>query len=395
MSMRRKSLPATSRWHHFESLESRQMMAGNLTANVVNNTLFINEAPGSLGLDQSVQVSFASSGNVKVEGLFNKSGGQTLINGATSVVLPHTSNLVIGTGGGSDQIQVRNEGFNTIQILAGDPSGTSLADDDEVVLANVGAGIADIRTGGGRDNVFVQSSNIFGDLKINTGVTGNVGALDEDGVFIQNTVTHGATTITTGTSVDLVRITDSNLGDDKNDFLSINTGAGADTVEIVPNHNWQSVAGNIVIKTFDSSSENDVDTVRMQELVCNGMLVQVGGGNDVVNMLGIRSVSGIGTNSTFQLEGMGGNDKFTLTDIEVLDNFFAFMGEGSDTLDMTYVKANKSMLLDGGTGMGVDHLEKHQMPFIPSLTVKNWEFINGIPQLAKLPLGGVLTTKRV
>ncbi len=332
------------------------MMAGNLTANIVGSTLFINEAPGSLGLDQSVQVSFGSSGNVKVEGLFNKSGGQTLINGATSVVLPHASNLVIGTGGGSDQIQVRNEGFNTIQILAGDPSGTSLADDDEVVLFNVGAGVADIRTGGGRDNVFVQSSNIFGELKINTGVTGNVGALDEDGVFVQNTTTHAATTITTGTSVDLVRITDSNLGDDKNDFLSINTGAGADTVEIVPNHNWQTVAGNIVIKTFDSSSENDPDTVRMQELVCNGMLVQLGGGNDVVNMLGIRSVSGIGTNSTFQLEGMGGNDKFTLTDIEVLDNFFAFMGDGNDTLDMTYVKANKSMLLDGGTGVGIDHL---------------------------------------
>jgi hypothetical protein len=47
MSNRRKSSRSTARFHGFESLESRQMMAGNFTANVVNNTLFINEAAGS------------------------------------------------------------------------------------------------------------------------------------------------------------------------------------------------------------------------------------------------------------------------------------------------------------------------------------------------------------
>jgi hypothetical protein len=153
-------------------------------------------------------VSLAPNGSVKVEGLFNKSGGQTLINGATSVQLPHTLNLVIGTGGGNDQVQVRNLNFNNIQILAGDPSGTSLVEDDEVVVANVTAGgLVDIRTGGGRDNVFVQACNIFGDLRIDTGVTGQVGSFDSDGVFIQNTTTHFTTIISTGSSGDLVRIT--------------------------------------------------------------------------------------------------------------------------------------------------------------------------------------------
>jgi hypothetical protein len=35
------------------------------------------------------------------------------------------------------------------------------------------------------------------------------------------------------------------------------------------------------------------------------------------------------------------------------------------------------------------------MPFIPSLTKKNWELINGIQQLAQFPTGGVLQTKLV
>jgi hypothetical protein len=368
-------------------------MAGNLTASVSLNTLFINEAPGSLGLDQSVQVSLASNGAVQVDGLFNKSGGQTLINGAKSVQFPHALDLVIGTGGGNDQVQVRNVNFANIQVLTGDPSGTSLVDDDEIVVANVtAAGKVDLRTGGGRDNVFVQSSNIFGDLAIDTGVTGNVGSFDSDQVFIQNTTTHHATIISTGASDDLVHITDSTLGDDNTDFLQINTGAGADTVEFVPNTNWTSVAGNIVITTFESG-ESDVDTVRASQLVCGGLVAKLGGGNDVVDMRSIRSVSGLGSNSTIQLEGGAGDDKFTLNDIEVLDNFFALMGDGSDTLDMTYVKANKSMTLDGGGGVGIDSLERHLMPAIPNLTTKNWEFINGVRQIGKLPIGGLLQTK--
>jgi hypothetical protein len=404
MSRHRKSTPPTTRFHGFESLESRQMLAGNLTAHVTGDTLFINEKPGSIGLDQSVQVSRAPSGQIRVEGLFNKSGGQTLIDGFTSRDLPPAAKLVIGTGGGNDQIQVRNASFTNVQILAGDPSGTSLADDDEVVVANVttnrtgtatATGVLDIRTGGGRDTVFVQLSTIGGDLKIDTGVTGNVGAFDTDFVQIQDTTTRSATLISTGTSGDLVRIVDSKLGDDRNDFLQIHTGAGADTVDLVPNRGFDTVAGNIVIQAFESLSETDVDTVRAQQLNCGSMLVQLGGGNDVVNMLGVTSVSGIGTNSTFQLEGGAGNDKFTLSDIEILDNFFALMGDGSDTLDMTFVKANKSMKLDGGAGPGIDHLEKHQMPFIPSLTQTGWEFINGLSMTVKFPSGGVLQTQRV
>jgi hypothetical protein len=389
---RKSSRPATTRFHHFESLESRQMMAGNLSASVSLNTLFINEAPGSFGADQSVQVSLASNGDIKVDGLFNKSGAQTLINGQPSVLFPKQLNLVIGTGGGNDQVHVQNLNLTNIQILAGDPSGTSLVDDDEIVLVNVGTeGVVDLRTAGGRDNVFVQECHLTGDLKIDTGVTGNVGTFDQDQVFIQNTTTLAATTITTGTSVDLVRITDSKLGNDKNDFLSIHTGAGADTVEIVPNTNWTSVAGNIVIQTFDSPDESDMDTVRTKQLVCGGMLVQLGGGDDTLEMRAVRSVSGIGTNSTIQLEGMKGNDKFTVTDVEVLDNFFALLGDGSDSLDISFVKANISMNLDGGTGTGIDSLQIHEMPPMRNFTKKNWEVINGVRQLAQVSTGGVLT----
>jgi hypothetical protein len=65
MSRHHNSSRPIARWHGFESLESRQMLAGNLTASMNSTTLFINEAPGSLGLDQSVQVSRASNGMIR------------------------------------------------------------------------------------------------------------------------------------------------------------------------------------------------------------------------------------------------------------------------------------------------------------------------------------------
>src|SRR5688572_26646175 len=86
MSSRRKSLPSTSRFHSFEPLESRQMMAGNLTANLTSGTLFINEANFNFGRDQAVQVSQLLTGHVRITGLQAQDGGTTLINGKTSVV---------------------------------------------------------------------------------------------------------------------------------------------------------------------------------------------------------------------------------------------------------------------------------------------------------------------
>src|SRR6478672_5212759 len=65
----RTSLPATKRRHHFEQLESRQMMDGGLTASLMGGTLFINEEQFSQGMDQGVQVAELPDGRIRVTGL--------------------------------------------------------------------------------------------------------------------------------------------------------------------------------------------------------------------------------------------------------------------------------------------------------------------------------------
>src|SRR5205814_3928113 len=150
------------------------------------------------------------------------------------------------------------------------------------------------------------------------------GQSNMDTVNLKGVTTRSATMITTGASTDIVDIEDCTLGNDSSDFLTIQTGAGADSVAIAPpagqSGNYQTVRGNVVIQTFDSEIEQDDDKVRMQQLNFHSLVVRLGAGNDTVDMLGVTSVSGIGTNSTIQLEGMAGNDTFKLTDVEVVDN---------------------------------------------------------------------------
>jgi len=377
-----------SRRFQMERLEDRQMMAGDLTATMVNGTLFINEAAGSLGLDQAVNVSQRSNGDIVVKGLANASGGRTLINNQESVVFTHPLNLVIGTGGGNDVIGVVGYTGQHIQILAESPNGSG-PDNDSVSLGSVRtSGQVDIRTGAGKDIVSVVGcvigdgttvNNVPDDLKISMGVAAATGDADADQLLIQSTTTRAATDISTGASNDVVTIRDSTLGNDRSDFLRIKTGAGADLVEMMshpnnPQQNFQSIGGNMLLVMHDSVLENDVDTVKAKQLIFESASIQLGGGNDVVDML---SLFGTGD---LVLDGHGGNDNVKLANVEGLQNFFALMGEGDDTLDITYIKAQQ-MTLDGGGNF--DRLERHQMPSIPSLTVKGWEVINGVPQMQK------------
>src|SRR4029079_8844341 len=65
-----------------EMLETRQMMAGDVAASVVNGNLYINEALGQSGLDSGVRVCQVSPGVVRVQGAENNGDGSTsLVNG--------------------------------------------------------------------------------------------------------------------------------------------------------------------------------------------------------------------------------------------------------------------------------------------------------------------------
>ncbi len=91
---------------------------------------------------------------------------------------------------------------------------------------------------------------------------------------------------------------------------------------------------------------------------------------------------------------MGGDDTIVLNQVEALGNFFARMGEGSDTLDITSLKARRAELYgDGGSGAGFDKLFITQSPQIGTLIRTGFEEINGQRLIKTTTTMGVVASR--
>jgi hypothetical protein len=125
----------------------------------------------------------------------------------------------------------------------------------------------------------------------------------------------------------------------------------------------------------------------MQDVfVTQHMVVELGAGTDFLDMVHASARGFI------SLGGQKGNDTMRLTEIESFDNFFASMGEGSDTLTITNVKTPKTVTLDGGDGDGYDKLFLSQSPNI-QLIRQGFEEINGQKLINKADVPGGVPTR--
>ena len=166
---------------HVESLESRQMMAGDVTAHVVNGDLVINGDNDS----NELYVYGTGGGNFV---LFGENG--TRINGLSGHPISGVTDDV--------RINLRN-GHNRIALL-----GHDLPDD---IL---------IRTGNGDDTIVMRDATVRSDLRIRTG-SGN------DTVFLVDTTVQGQLNLATAGGNDEVALYDTVAG-----RANVNLGAGND-----------------------------------------------------------------------------------------------------------------------------------------------------------------------
>jgi hypothetical protein len=201
-----------------EKLEDRQMMAGDIGAYVSGGDLYVNEAVGQAGQDNTVFMSTLANGKVRVTSITN------LLNPQDFTV---TGNVYVNLGGGNDRVD-----FDCDLVPPGPPNfnkfvhinvGSSTTPDDDRV--NVwGAevnGLMQIDTGGGNDHVFVNDATVAGD------------------------------------------------------GLMINTGAGVDNVAVE-----DSDLDALVIHTYDSLAETDGDDIDVQRTGAGTVRARLGGGND-------------------------------------------------------------------------------------------------------------------
>jgi len=330
----------------FDRLESRELMSGNgVTAAIVriNNIpeLFITEAAGQAGGTNAVQVSRLANGLVRVSGQVSSDGTFTHVNGRLfqDFTLATNRDLVVDLGAGDDQLRVVNARFGNVFVGMDRPIGGSL---DTVTLSGLKtSGRVSIDTGAGQDNVIVLNSTIGDGVKDS----------------------HGNT-----------------------DDLNINTGAGADLVQVgAVGGAFVQVKGNLIVNTFHDITEPDIDFVRINQTVANQLIaVDTGAGNDNIQMGDVAATDVVLVAGT-------GDDSALLSEVSASSQIFVAMSEGNDRLDMTFLQANTLLSVDGGTGF--DTLEHHLDASNPHTQFTGWEVINGRSVLANLGgvINGVLT----
>jgi hypothetical protein len=327
-------------------MEAREMMAGDVMANVSNGTLYLTEAAGQSGGDNSVLISQIAPGVIRV------AGNPTTTDGSVSKVFNGMYHNKVGAayqdfnvsgglnvkfGGGSDLVvfdQFAPPTFTDVNIdLAAPPIVAKPAAVANGVVA-APLGLPD------KDNLIMWAANIKGSLTVNTGA-------DNDYVYVANTPIGGN--------------------------VSINPGAGADTVELanLPG----TVGGAIDIQLYSSLAEKDADCAWLDHVDANGNInVRAGDGADLIHLNSVTSYK------DFNLDAGAGDDKVEVNDVCAVDNFFANLGDGNDNIavnDLYIIHGNAQ--IDGGAGS--DSITKTGAFPTTQLTQTGFEWVNGRPVL--------------
>ncbi len=338
----------------FERLETREMKAGDVAASMQNGNLYLNEAYGQAGLDNSVLVSQLVDGTIRVTGNGTLTNGSvSRINGAAYQDFAVPGSLFVNFGGGNDLV-----------VIGADPAlgpNAPLPTFNEVNI-----------------NVAAPPPVFSPAIASRIGLPqGPFNTPDNDNVIIWGIATRGSMTINTGPGNDWVYVSNATIGDGTGVAnLTINTGSGADTVEV--KNILHAMSGNIFVQTYGSLSETDPDVVWFDHIYAQGdMTVLLGGGNDLFHM------SDSSTYHNLYLDAGAGNDTATLTNVVAVDDLMAHMGDGDDSLTLNNVSANAFHLLGEG---GVDNLTTSNA-FSYSLEQTGWEYINGRMQLP--PIVGI------
>lgn len=288
----------TTRKCSFQSLENRQMMAGDMVAYTFNGDLHVHESPSSsqIGQDNRVQISQSQAGTIRITGAKNADGTTTLIgNGFNSNFSSFKTfngnsirNIFITTGGGNDVVEMMPGGRaykNTVTI---DTSGPSARDADKVYLDQAQYDSLIVNTGPGDDLIDMQR-NLF------------------------------------------------------RDRLTIDTGAGADVV-IAKSSVLMSRHNEII--TASPLSEADRDSVLLEDVRFLGLVVVTGGGDDSITVRRHQAhyTQTNPTGGILRITAGAGHDVVTLDQVAT-DDVFADLGAGRDLLELTGVKTNGGVMV--------------------------------------------------
>lgn len=281
----------------FESLEDRRLLAGDVSASIVQGDLVIEGDSQDNGISITAG---ATPGTVVVTGI-NVGGSATNLNGTAngSVTLSgFTDDLKIKMKGGNDAVTITgltvpddadidggdgNDTFTLSNVTINDSLDMDLdKDDDTATLTNVTVSDeAEIEGSRGADNVTITNS-IFDELEVEIG-------RDNDNLNISGTTVHDETELDGGKGTNILRTGSGNsLGDvDIDDFTVVNDTAPTvdlNTVSPITENNSATLTGS-----FTDADLTDTHTLIVDWADSN---------NSTDSTFAVPAVSGLSVNQT-------------------------------------------------------------------------------------------------
>ncbi|WP_425618411.1 hypothetical protein NA78x_002116 [Anatilimnocola sp. NA78] len=301
----RKASPAkTTRRYGLESLEARELMAGNVDVTLTNGDLLLTGD----NLGNGVQIRQISADKFAVVGL-KQAGANTSINGAGFKIFSGvTGDVTFNMNGGNDQVHISDgQGFFASQ--PGLPTSFQPVEFSQNLTVNLGEGAdlfaADEMTVDGRLKVdggsgtFADIIELDGALVKGLGAKGQAVEIDTNGgddqVLVEFSEFRGTVDIDTGSENDFVQMFFSdvrNFGD-----LVIRTQAGDDEVELFD----MLIADDLLI---EAGFGQDVVTA-VEVTVTDEADINLGFGDDLLQLFELIAADA-------ELDGSGGTD--TLAD---------------------------------------------------------------------------------
>ena len=260
---------------NLESLEARQMMAGDVSAYAISKILYINgDAAGN-----GIALVGGVDGSINVMGI-SQDGSATTINGGVSQEFTKIKDVVISMDKGDDAVVITDIALNGNLYVAGGKDNdvvalgefadTGLIDDavDALLGAVTVKKSAIIDTSDGDDTVLARAVTVSKSLVVSTGIGDDAvifdsaGGVGDPGVTVLKTAT-----ITTSNGNDLVSLTELSVSK----TLTISTGNDDDTVLL---------DGVTVSKTLSISTGSGNDLVELTETTAKSLTVRMGNDND-------------------------------------------------------------------------------------------------------------------
>lgn len=372
----RERLPAR-RPLQVESLERREVLAGNIAASVVGDTLMLTGD----NLDNSAVVISLGGGNYAVAG-----NNTTTVNGSANNFVTNRTvrNISANLNGGNDALSLGNNaaaidtlaGAMNQRTVLGVPNVTALqtrinaatnvtsfslpgnltflggaGNDLLAVVGTVGRSIT--ANLGSSLSTGLNSFGIDGSTTASRGSVGGtisvIGGEQADSVWLQDVAVSGALSAVLGGGANAVNLANASIGAG----MSVIGGGGVDSIAI--DDSSVAIAMSLLLG-------NGANSLAVDDSNLGNVVVTTGSGADTLNFTDTNIRTGLTINS-------GDGADAVLLDHVNIDGFFtAYLGGGNDRLTGVNTRAKMAVLngglgndqlsLDAATIAAIDHLFK-------------------------------------